>query len=56
MALLDVVTGAYSRGPAGRPCRFHPRAPITVTALSWWELRRLKEHHGLTLREALGRS
>ncbi|MGW2398617.1 hypothetical protein ACWCYY_18890 [Kitasatospora sp. NPDC001664] len=56
MALLDVVTGAYSEVPPAARAAFVLGAPITVTALSWWELRRLKEHHGLTLREALGRS
>ncbi|MEU8435999.1 hypothetical protein AB0F18_24460, partial [Streptomyces sp. NPDC029216] len=55
MALLDVVTGAYPQVPAAVRAVFVLGAPVTVTALSWWELRRLSRHHGLTLRAALGR-
>ncbi|MCX4547159.1 hypothetical protein [Streptomyces sp. NBC_01565] len=29
--------------------------PLSVTALSLWEVRRLRSHHGITLRTALGR-
>ncbi|ATZ29008.1 hypothetical protein SLAV_36215 [Streptomyces lavendulae subsp. lavendulae] len=54
-ALLDVVTGAYTQVPAGVRAVFVLGAPVTVTALSWWELRRLRRHHGLTVRGALGR-
>ncbi|MGW8782900.1 hypothetical protein ACWGNM_33225 [Streptomyces sp. NPDC055796] len=55
MALLDVVTGAYPQVPAGARAVFILGAPITVTALSWWEVHRLRRHHGLTVRTALGR-
>ncbi len=55
MALLDLTTGAYPQVPAGTRMAFILGAPVTVTALSWWELRRLRHHHGLTLRRALGR-
>ncbi|MFF4646222.1 hypothetical protein [Streptomyces sp. NPDC001389] len=55
MALLDVVTGAYSQVPAGVRAAFVLGAPVTVTALSWWEMRRLRLRHGLTVRAALGR-
>ncbi len=55
MALLDVVTGAYPQVPAGARAVFVLGAPVTVTALSWWEIRRLRRHHGLTVRNALGR-
>ncbi|MGW7100035.1 hypothetical protein [Streptomyces sp. NPDC054883] len=55
MALLDVITGAYPQVPAGARAVFILGAPVTVTALSWWELRRLRRHHGLTIRSALGR-
>ncbi|MFH7597353.1 hypothetical protein WDV06_19945 [Streptomyces racemochromogenes] len=54
-ALLDVVTGAYPDVPAAVRTVFVLGAPVTVTALSWWELRRLDRDHGLTLRSALGR-
>ncbi|MFF2194690.1 hypothetical protein [Streptomyces sp. NPDC058157] len=55
MAVLDVVTGAYPQVPAAVRAVFVLGAPVTVTALSWWELRRLDRHHGLTVRGALGR-
>ncbi|MCX5214777.1 hypothetical protein OG689_36910 [Kitasatospora sp. NBC_00240] len=55
MALLDVVTGAYPQVPPGARAAFVLGAPVTVTALSWWEMRRLRRHHGLTVRAALGR-
>ncbi|MFI6144568.1 hypothetical protein [Streptomyces sp. NPDC051109] len=55
MALLDVVTGAYPQVPAGARAVFILGAPVTVTALSWWEMHRLRRHHGLTVRSALGR-
>ncbi|MFE6847183.1 hypothetical protein [Streptomyces sp. NPDC057686] len=55
MALLDVVTGAYPQVPAGARAVFILGAPLTVTALSWWEMHRLRRHHGLTVRAALGR-
>ncbi|MEU6894726.1 hypothetical protein ABZ934_23510 [Streptomyces sp. NPDC046557] len=55
MALLDVVTGAYTQVPGAARAVFILGAPLTVTALSWWELRRLRRHHGLTIRNALGR-
>ncbi|MEU9161411.1 hypothetical protein AB0D29_14225 [Streptomyces sp. NPDC048424] len=55
MALLDVLTGAYPQVPAGARAVFILGAPLTVTALSCWELRRLRRHHGLTIRTALGR-
>lgn len=55
MALLDVTTGAYPQVPAGARAVFILGAPVTVTALAWWEMRRLRRHHGLTVRNALGR-
>ncbi|MGW1246026.1 hypothetical protein [Streptomyces sp. NPDC002535] len=55
MALLDVVTGSYDQVPTGARVAFVLGAPVTVTALSWWELYRLRRDHGLTLRTALGR-
>ncbi|MER5778317.1 hypothetical protein ABT144_29290 [Streptomyces sp. NPDC002039] len=55
MALVDVITGSYDQVPAGARVAFILGAPVTVTALSWWELHRLRRHHGLTLRTALRR-
>ncbi|MFF9066311.1 hypothetical protein ACF09E_13255 [Streptomyces sp. NPDC014891] len=54
-ALLDLLTGAYDQAPPGIRWLFVLGAPVTVTALSWWELHRLRRRHGLTLRTALGR-
>ena len=53
LALLDVITGAYAGVPLLARVVFMMGAPITVTALSLWEIRRLRERHGLTLRHAL---
>ncbi|MGW7051169.1 hypothetical protein [Streptomyces sp. NPDC054887] len=55
LALLDVITGAYDRVPTGARVAFILGAPLTVTALSCWELYRLRRDHGLTLRSALRR-
>ncbi|MFJ2931543.1 hypothetical protein ACIO8G_02125 [Streptomyces sp. NPDC087219] len=55
MALLDVITGAYDQVPTGARVIFILGAPVTVTALSCWELYRLRRNHGLTLRTALRR-
>ncbi|MDX2562886.1 hypothetical protein PV371_24960 [Streptomyces sp. TX20-6-3] len=55
MALLDVITGAYDQVPTGARVIFILGAPVTVTALSCWELYRLRRDHGLTLRTALRR-
>ncbi|MFB7588723.1 hypothetical protein [Streptomyces sp. NPDC056169] len=55
MALLDVITGAYAQVPTGARMIFILGAPVTVTALSCWELYRLRRNHGLTLRTALRR-
>ncbi|WP_424216458.1 hypothetical protein ACN20G_30450 (plasmid) [Streptomyces sp. BI20] len=45
VAAPGAVRAAYLLGP-----------PLTVTALSWWELRRLRLRHRLTVRSALGRA
>ncbi|MFE2557347.1 hypothetical protein ACFXGT_15230 [Streptomyces sp. NPDC059352] len=55
MALLDVITETYAQVPTGVRMIFILGAPVTVTALSYWELYRLRRNHGLTLRTALRR-
>lgn len=55
MALLDVITGTYDQVPTGARMIFILGAPVTVTALSCWELYRLRRDHGLTLLTALRR-
>ncbi|MFB7611154.1 hypothetical protein [Streptomyces gardneri] len=46
MALPYVTTGAYDQAPPGVRRLFILGVPVTVTALSWWELSRLRRHHG----------
>ncbi|WP_228979189.1 hypothetical protein [Streptomyces sp. DH12] len=53
MAVLDLATGAYSRIPPGVRLVFVLGAPVTVTALSCWEVYRLRHHHGMSVRRAL---
>lgn len=53
LALLDLLTGAYSEVPPLARALFMMGAPLTVTALSWWEVRRLRLRYGLSLRQAL---
>ncbi|MCX5230840.1 hypothetical protein [Streptomyces sp. NBC_00233] len=55
MALVDTITGSYDQVPTGARVIFILGAPVTVTALSCWELYRLRRDHGLTLRAALRR-
>lgn len=52
LALIDLITGAYPGVPLLARALFIMGAPATVTALSWWEMHRLRGH-GLTLRQAL---
>lgn len=53
MALLDVIGGEYAQVPPLARAVFILGAPATVTALSCWEVHRLRRHHGLSLRRAL---
>ncbi|MEU6255655.1 hypothetical protein [Streptomyces sp. NPDC047043] len=53
LALLDLITGAYPEVPPLARAVFMMGAPVTVTALSCWEMRRLRHRHGLSLRQAL---
>ncbi|MGK5553535.1 hypothetical protein ACSNOI_18135 [Actinomadura kijaniata] len=53
VALLDVFRGAYDSVPLGVRLAFILGAPLSVTALAMWELRRLRTRHGITLRGAL---
>lgn len=55
MAILDLVLGTYAEVPLVTRIGFILGAPVSVTALSWWETHRLRHHHGLTLRGALRR-
>ncbi|MGW0391225.1 hypothetical protein ACWDYJ_10035 [Streptomyces sp. NPDC003042] len=53
MAALDLITGAYAQVPPAARLVFILGAPVTVTALSCWEVHRLRRHHGLSVRGAL---
>jgi hypothetical protein len=53
VALLDVFRGAYDGVPFGVRMAFVLGAPLTVTAVAMWELRRLRTRHGITVRAAL---
>ncbi|MGP3922866.1 hypothetical protein [Streptomyces sp. 8N616] len=50
---LGYITGSYADVPLLIRVGFILGAPVSVTALSWWEAHRLRRHHGLTLRGAL---
>lgn len=53
VALFDVFRGAYDGAPFGVRMAFILGAPLSVTAVAMWELRRLRTRHGITLRGAL---
>jgi hypothetical protein len=53
VAFFDVFRGAYDGVPFGVRVAFTLGAPLTVTAVAMWELRRLRTRHGITLRAAL---
>ncbi|MFE5191322.1 hypothetical protein [Streptomyces sp. NPDC056628] len=55
MALIDVLTGAHAGVPALIRYVFILGAPVSVTAVGLWELRRLRVHYGLGLRGLLMR-
>ncbi|HEX2315052.1 MAG TPA: hypothetical protein VHJ17_15020 [Thermomonospora sp.] len=53
VALFDVFRGTYDSVPFGVRMAFLLGAPLSVTAVAIWELRRLRTRHGITLRGAL---
>ena len=55
MALVDLFTGAYETLPGPVRIVVMTGAPLSVTAVALWELRRLRVNYGLTLRGALMR-
>jgi hypothetical protein len=55
MAVIDVATGAYPGVPGPVRALFILGAPLSVTAVGLWELRRLRLQFGVTLRGALMR-
>ncbi|MFF1321764.1 hypothetical protein [Streptomyces chartreusis] len=55
MALIDVLTGAHAGVPTLIRYVFILGAPVSVTAVGLWELRRLRTRHGLAVRDLLMR-
>lgn len=55
LAVVDLFSSDYDGIPAALRAAVILGGPLSVTAVSLWELRRLKTRHGLTLRQALGR-
>lgn len=53
VTLFDAFRGAYDGVPFEVWLAFTLGAPLSVTAVAMWELRRLRTRHGLTLRGAL---
>ncbi|WP_405443683.1 hypothetical protein OG373_39365 [Streptomyces avidinii] len=53
LALFDLFRGAYDSVPLGARLAFLLGAPLSVTAVAMWELRRLRTRHNITLRGAL---
>jgi hypothetical protein len=55
LAISDLFSNAYDSAPLLVRVAAVFGGPLSVTAVSLWELRRLKTRHSLTLRQALGR-
>lgn len=53
LALSDLFTGAYDAAPFGVRMALTFGGPLSVTAVSLWELGRLRSRHGITVRQAL---
>ncbi|MEU1913670.1 hypothetical protein [Streptomyces massasporeus] len=55
MTLIDLFTGAYAGVPGPVRAVFMLGAPLSVTAVGLWELRRLRAHYGIDVRGMLVR-
>lgn len=53
MALVDLFTDAYAGVPVAVRILLMLGAPLSVTAVGVWELRRLRIHYGLRIRHVL---
>jgi hypothetical protein len=53
MAAFDVVTGTYDGTPFAVRAVLILGAPLSVTAMTMWEFRRLRTRHAITLRRSL---
>jgi hypothetical protein len=52
LTVSDLFTGAYDAAPFGVRMALTFGAPLSITAVSLWELRRLRSRHGITVRQA----
>ncbi|MEV0241818.1 hypothetical protein AB0I06_18070 [Streptomyces sp. NPDC050674] len=50
MTLIDLFSGAYAGVPGPVRAVFMLGAPLSVTAVGVWELRRLRAHYGISVR------
>ncbi|MEU1573788.1 hypothetical protein ABZ519_22035 [Streptomyces collinus] len=55
MTLIDLFTGTYAGVPVPVRAVFMLGAPLSVTAVGLWELRRLRAHYGIWVRGMLVR-
>jgi hypothetical protein len=53
VAIFELFRGTYDSVPLGVRMAFTLGAPLSVTVVAMWELRRLRTRHGITLRGAL---
>lgn len=53
LAVIDLFTGSYEGVPFGARLVFTLGAPLSVTAVTVWEIRRLRSRHGITVRSTL---
>ncbi|MEV7087577.1 hypothetical protein AB0O07_17005 [Streptomyces sp. NPDC093085] len=56
LSVMDLIQDTYAGAPTGVLVAAVFGGPMSVTAVSLWELRRLRTRHGRTVREALGRT
>jgi hypothetical protein len=55
ISAIQLFDASPVEAPAAVRMLFLIGPPLSVTALSYWELHRLRTHHGLTVRQALNR-
>ncbi|MEV7405865.1 hypothetical protein AB0N93_36560 [Streptomyces sp. NPDC091267] len=53
LAAIDLFVGSYEGVPFGTRLLFTLGAPLSVTAVTMWEIRRLRIRYGITVRSAL---
>ncbi|MFD3872851.1 hypothetical protein [Streptomyces sp. NPDC058623] len=53
LAVFDLLNGAYDAAPFSVWMALTFGPPLSITAVSLWELRRLRSRHGITVRRAM---